>query len=85
MQKLIFDASNCDEYYIPFEYESKEKYIFDVLNNPMILNKIGIHIDQSLINDKTFFGEKYIKNIEAYVFTLDEWFENNKRVVYQNV
>ena len=47
MEKLVFDFTYCSEpecweWDIPFEYESKEKFIFDVLENPMILDKLGI-------------------------------------------
>ncbi len=43
MEKLVFDFTYCSEpecweWDIPFEYESKEKFIFDVLENPMILD-----------------------------------------------
>ena len=49
MEKLVFDYTYCAEpecweLNIPFEYESKEKFIFDVLENPMFLNKIGITV-----------------------------------------
>ena len=83
MEKLVFDYTYCSEpecweWNIPFEYESKEKFIFDVLENPMILNKIGISIYQFQIDGGTIFEEDYIKNIDEYVFTLDEWFDKNK-------
>jgi len=39
MEKLVFDYIYCSEpdsweWNVPFEYESKEKFIFDVLKNP---------------------------------------------------
>lgn len=84
MEKLVFDYTNCSfpecwEWDIPFEYESKEKFIFDVLENPMLLDKLDIiTIHEYKIDDKTIYDEEYIKNIDEYVLTLDEWFEKNK-------
>lgn len=83
MQKLVFDYTYCSEpecweWNIPFEYESKEKFILDVLENPMILNKIGITVSEFQITDKSIFKEDYIDQIDRYVLTLDEWFERNK-------
>jgi hypothetical protein len=48
--KLVFDYTYCSEpecweWNIPFEYESKEKFIFDVLDNPMLLNSIGMFLN----------------------------------------
>lgn len=84
MEKLVFDYTYCSEpecweWNIPFEYESKEKFIFDVLENPMILSKVGIvFVYEFQIEDGSIFEEDYVKNIDEYVLTLDEWFEKNK-------
>lgn len=83
MQKLVFDYTYCSEpecweWNTPFEYESKEKFILDVLENPMILNNIGITVSELQIKDKSIFKEDYIDRIDRYVLTLDEWFEQNK-------
>ena len=84
MEKLVFDYTYCSEpecweWNIPFEYESKEKFIFDVLENPMILSKVGIvFVYEFQIEDGSIFEEDYVKNIDDYVLTLDEWFEKNK-------
>lgn len=83
MQKLVFDYTYCCEpdswhWDFPFEYASKEKFILDVWNNPMILNDLGIYVSPTTIENKMIFEEDYIKNIEEYVLTLDEWFEKNK-------
>jgi len=84
MEKLVFDFTYCSEpecweWDIPFEYESKEKFIFDVLENPMILDKLGIiSVYHFQIEEGTIFEEEYIKNIDKYVLTLDEWFDKNK-------
>jgi len=69
MEKLVFDYTYCSdpecwEWNIPFEYESKEKFIFDVLENPMILDKLGItsvyeyQIDEGTINENKLGYEK---------------------------
>jgi len=84
MEKLVFDYTycfepECYEINVPFEYESKEKFIFDVLENPMILDKMGIiSVYDFQVEEGTIFEEDYIKNIDEYVFTLEEWFEKNK-------
>jgi hypothetical protein len=83
MEKLVFDYTYCSEpecweWNIPFEYKSKEKFILDVLENPRILNDIGIGVYEYQIEEKTIWKEEYIKNIDEYVLTLDEWFEKNK-------
>jgi hypothetical protein len=45
----------------------------------MILDKLGItSVYQFQINEGTIFEEDYIKNIDMYVLTLDEWFDKNK-------
>ena len=84
MEKLVFDYTYCSEpecweWNIPFEYESKEKFIFDVLENPMILNEMGIvSVYDFQIEDDSIFEKEYIQRIDGYVLTLDEWFEKNK-------
>lgn len=83
MEKLVFDYTYCSEpecweWNIPFEYESKEKFIFDVLKNPMILNKIGISVYEHQLEPKIESRLDYIINVDEYVFTLDEWFNKNK-------
>ena len=45
----------------------------------MILDKLGItSVYQFQIEEGTIFEEEYIKNIDKYVLTLDEWFDKNK-------
>lgn len=86
MQKLVFDYTYCSEpecweWNIPFEYESKEKFIFDVIENPMILDKLGITtVYKFEIDDGSIFEQDYVKKVDEYVFTLEEWFDNNKKV-----
>ena len=84
MEKLVFDYTHCDEpecweWNKPFEYESKEKFIFDVLENPKVLDQMGIvDVYDYQIESGRIFEEEYYKNIDDYVLTLDEWFERNK-------
>lgn len=84
MNKFVFNYTYCSfpecwECNIPFEYESKEKFILDVLDNPMILDTLGIVTLYSFqMDDKSIWQEEYIKHIDEYVFTLDEWFNKNK-------
>lgn len=84
--KLVFDYTMCSEpecweFDIPFEYESKEKFIFDVLDNPLLLSKIGLPVHQYMIDNNEINKQKYFKNLDQYVFTLEEWFNKNKRKV----
>ena len=85
MQKLIFDYTYSSfpeffEWNIPFEYESKEKFIFDVLDNPKLLEIYGIvNVWDFQIEDGTIWEEDYVKNIDECILTLDEWFEKNKK------
>jgi hypothetical protein len=84
MEKLVFDYTYCSEpecweWNIPFEYESKEKFIFDVLKNPMILDELGItSVYTWEIEAGDIYEEEYVKNVDEYVLTLDEWFDKNK-------
>lgn len=85
MKQFVFDYTYCSEpecweWNIPFEYESREKFILDVLDNPMILNKLGITVYEYMIEEKSIFKEEYVENIIEYVLTLDEWFNKNKAI-----
>ncbi len=84
MVKLVFDYTYCSEpecwdWDIPFEYESREKFILDVLEDPMILNRLGITVYQFQVDEGTIYQEDYIRDLERYVLTLEEWFNINKR------
>lgn len=83
MEKLVFDYTYHSEpefwdWVIPFEYESKDKFIFDVLENPMILKKIGVPIWEHQLEPGAQDKLDYVTNVDEYVFTLDEWFNKNK-------
>ena len=65
--KLVFDYTYCSEpecweWNIPFEYESKEKFVFDVLDNPMLLNNIGITVWEHELIDNEIYKKDYIEN-----------------------
>ena len=82
MQKLVLDYTYCSEpecwnHDIPFEYESKEKFIFDVMKNPMLLNSVIECVYEWQIEEKV--ENELLDNIDEYIFTLDEWFERNKK------
>lgn len=86
MEKLVLDYTYCSEpecwdWDIPFEYESKEKFIHDVLKNPMILNDLGTIVFQFEVDDKSVFEQDCVKNINNYILTLDEWFLKNKKII----
>lgn len=77
MEKLVFDCTICEEpdcwdITKPFEYESKEQFILDVIDNPFLITKLGMSF-----NDWDDIPE-YVENIDQYVFTLEEWFNKNK-------
>lgn len=75
--------------YVPFEYESKDKFVFDVLE------KFKKHKWEFYGNGRSDFDTdrvvifsgyfdvsltKYeLENIENNVLTLEEWFEQNKQ------
>jgi hypothetical protein len=68
---------------IPFEYESKEKFVFDVLEYFKDKDwKEHKTIGETFFEQVEFMGysfDKYdIQGIEYNVFTLEEWFEKNK-------
>ena len=84
MKKLIFKYTHCDppecwEWDLPFEYESREKFILDVLDNPTILNNIGIAVHEFQVEDGDIWEKGYIENITSCILTLDEWFEKYKK------
>ena len=91
--KLILESQCTDGYtysctdYIPFEYESKEKFVFDILEK---------YKDKEWIT----YGDNYysypesvelipgvymtkfdIEQIEHYVYTIEEWFDKCKIII----
>ena len=83
MEKLVLDYTHNSEpesweHNIPFEYESKEKFIFDVIKNPMLLNNVIDCVSEWMLDPAYEHKIELLENIDQYVFTLDEWFERNK-------
>ncbi len=78
--KLVFEHYKSEEWVysctntIPFEYESKEKFIFDVLEKSKNVEGQYEHI--ILFNDH--IDVDTIEQIEHNVYTLEEWFEKLK-------
>jgi hypothetical protein len=65
---------------VPFEYESKEKFIFDMLekyNESFWVGKHRFHQTEVL---GCYLGKSDILGIKHNIFTLDEWFEQNKHI-----
>ena len=84
MQKLVLDYTYCSEpecweHDIPFEYESKEQFILDVIDDPMLLNSVIQCVYEWQLEERQ--ENELLDNIDQYVFTIDEWFERNKRTV----
>jgi len=85
--KLIFHYYETDgysygeDYFIPFEYESKEKFAFDILEAIKDIKPKNIHLPPYL----DLFGFRIytcvLEKIEEDVFTLEEWFEKNKQKI----
>lgn len=85
--KLILKYCITDNYTyscdidIPFEYESKEKFVFDLLEK---FNQQYWDEQAMLEEYKTceIFDYKFYKfdfdQLEHYVYTLEEWFEKYK-------
>ena len=81
MAKLVFDYTECSEpecwdLDIPFEYSSKEQFILDVIDNPMLLTTMNIKdVYHHELEDDNL--PDFVENIDQYVFTLEEWFDKN--------
>jgi hypothetical protein len=78
MEKLVLkhfwgDEGCSGEYTIPFEYKSKDDFVYDVLEKS---KNHDWDIDMQLFG--TYFSKEEIETIEDYVYTLEEWFKKNK-------
>jgi len=85
MERLVLDYTHCSEpecweHNIPFEYESKEKFIFDVIKYPMLLNSVIECVYEWMLDPAYEHKIELLENIDQYIFTLDEWFEKNKKI-----
>ncbi len=71
---------------MPFEYESKEKFVFDVLekfkDKEWITYSIGPHhMDEEVELFGITMTKWDIEAIEHHVYTLEEWFERKKEKI----
>ena len=71
---------------MPFEYESKEKFVFDVLekfkDKEWITYSIGPHSKDEEVELFGITMTKWdIESIEHRVYTLEEWFERKKEKI----
>ena len=94
MEKLILTYSWGSEpcsgiEHIPFEYESKDKFVFDILekykNHPWEYygnGKSDFETSTVYLFDCAYLTKYDIENIEKNVSTLDEWFKRNKREIF---
>jgi hypothetical protein len=90
MEKLILTYSWGSEPcggtdYLPFEYESKDKFVFDILekykNHPWEFYGDGrsdFETSSVELFDNVYLTKYDIENIEHSVSTLDEWFGRQK-------
>ena len=91
MEKLILRYEFGDDHYggtdvFPFLYESKDKFIFDVLERYKVYNWIYYNVNKSKyetneveIFDNIWLSEGEIDDIEKNIYTLDEWFDINTK------
>ena len=84
--KLIFkycwgDEGCCGTADIPFEYESKDKFVFDTLER---FDKKFFEKGMSAeLFDSVYLREEEINDIERCIMTLEEWFERDKTLIKQ--
>ena len=67
--------------HVSFEYESKEKFVFDILEK--YKDKKWIQYDENNFEEIQIFPDVWmnkidVESIEHSVHTLDEWFNENK-------
>lgn len=83
MQKLVFvhswgDEGCCGTSTIPFEYESKEQFCFDVWEKVKLLGKISK--DSYYVIDVLgcSLTPSNVEYLEDDIYTLEEWFNKEK-------
>lgn len=75
--------------YIAFEYESKDKFVFDVLekykdhewvdHGEWGWSKVALlDVSGDVISEDVYLDKYDIEGIERNVYTLEEWFDRNK-------
>lgn len=82
-----FDCSG--EHVIPFEYESKEKFVFDVLEKfkgkkwkeygAGFYEEVELFLPESKCD--ILVNEYDVEIIEHNVYTLEEWFEKHQIII----
>lgn len=106
--KLVYrhiwgNETSSGEFVIPFEYESKEKFVFDLLerykNHEWVFypqrdyskdrKRPTEYFDDNFTSSVEIFdyvelNKAELEEIEAYVYTLDEWFETQKKELKPN-
>ena len=90
MEKLVLiyawgDEGCCGTSHIAFEYESKDKFVFDVLEKYKdkeweVYNKGKSWQSHEKVEviPNVYLEKSEIDSIEHSVFTLNEWFEREK-------
>ena len=73
------DESCCGTFHQPFNYESKEKFVFDILEKYKDYDWIefGDGHEVEVLGDITMTKTE-LEDIESNMYTLDEWFEREK-------
>jgi len=51
-----------------------------VIENPMLLNSLIECVYEWMLDPDYEYKIELLENIDQYIFTLDEWFKNNKRI-----
>ena len=84
MENLVLEyswgnESCCGTTHICFEYESKDKFVFDVLekyqNYPWKISSDYFHSEEvEIIKDSVYMTRSEIDSIEKSVYSLDDWF-----------
>jgi len=84
VQKLVYkhcwgDEGCCGTSHIPFLYKSKEDFVFDILERFKDIHWISKWHEEEIKELGIFIGQYDLENIEHSVYTLEEWFEKEKR------
>lgn len=64
---------------IPFEYKGKDEFIYDILKR---FDKKYFKKENYVSMFGQYLNENDINDIECNVFTLEEWFNKEKRVTF---
>ena len=88
MQKLVLnyfwgDEAACGYHTFAFEYESKNKFLFDCLEKVSEYKKVREKKEYddtgiTIFSSYSVFSISEIENFENNLYTLEEWFEKEK-------